>query len=209
MAQSISGRAFPISAGPTSPGAAAGRWSRAPTNMRRRAGCRSCARRWPLITAAIRGSSSTADQVCVTSGATEALGAAILAPIEPGDEVMLFTPGLRQLCADGPPRRRRAARGRADAAGMADRARSAGSGGQPRDPRDHLQQSAQPDRAAVRRATSSGRRRRRARRTTSSSSATRSGSMCCSTASASRRSRRCPAWRSGRSRSDRRARSSR
>ncbi len=33
-----------------------------------------------------------AAQVCVTSGATEALGAAILAAIEPGDEVILFTP---------------------------------------------------------------------------------------------------------------------
>jgi aspartate/methionine/tyrosine aminotransferase len=33
-----------------------------------------------------------ADQVCVTSGATEALGAAILATIEPGDEVILLTP---------------------------------------------------------------------------------------------------------------------
>src|SRR6476661_264636 len=34
----------------------------------------------------------TADQVCVTSGATEALGAAILATVEPGDEVIIFTP---------------------------------------------------------------------------------------------------------------------
>jgi aspartate/methionine/tyrosine aminotransferase len=34
----------------------------------------------------------TADNVCVTSGATEALGAAILATVEPGDEVVIFTP---------------------------------------------------------------------------------------------------------------------
>ncbi|MBV9529060.1 aminotransferase [Sphingomonas sp.] len=33
-----------------------------------------------------------AEHVCVTSGATEALGAAILATIEPGDEVILLTP---------------------------------------------------------------------------------------------------------------------
>jgi aspartate/methionine/tyrosine aminotransferase len=33
-----------------------------------------------------------ADQVCVTSGATEALGAAILATVTPGDEVIIFTP---------------------------------------------------------------------------------------------------------------------
>ncbi|HEX8842686.1 MAG TPA: aminotransferase class I/II-fold pyridoxal phosphate-dependent enzyme, partial [Sphingomicrobium sp.] len=39
-----------------------------------------------------QGLSLTADQVCVTSGATEALGAAILATVEPGDEVIIFTP---------------------------------------------------------------------------------------------------------------------
>ena len=33
-----------------------------------------------------------AENVCVTSGATEALGAAILAVVEPGDEVLIFTP---------------------------------------------------------------------------------------------------------------------
>jgi len=33
-----------------------------------------------------------AGHVCVTSGATEALGAAILAAVEPGDEVIIFTP---------------------------------------------------------------------------------------------------------------------
>lgn len=34
----------------------------------------------------------SADHVCVTSGATEALGAAILSVVEPGDEVILLTP---------------------------------------------------------------------------------------------------------------------
>lgn len=34
----------------------------------------------------------TADNICVTSGATEALGAAILATVQPGDEVIIFTP---------------------------------------------------------------------------------------------------------------------
>ena len=38
------------------------------------------------------GQELTADHVCVTSGATEALGAAILATIEPGDEGIIFTP---------------------------------------------------------------------------------------------------------------------
>lgn len=32
------------------------------------------------------------DNICVTSGATEALAAAILATVEPGDEVIIFTP---------------------------------------------------------------------------------------------------------------------
>ena len=34
----------------------------------------------------------SADHVCVTSGATEALGAAILATVSPGDEVVIFAP---------------------------------------------------------------------------------------------------------------------
>ena len=62
------------------------------TNMRRRAGL-------PPLREAIAahyrrhfGQDLDADQVCVTSGATEALGAAILATIEPGDEVIIFTP---------------------------------------------------------------------------------------------------------------------
>ena len=38
------------------------------------------------------GQSLTAEHVCVTSGATEALAAAILATIEPGDEVITMTP---------------------------------------------------------------------------------------------------------------------
>jgi aspartate/methionine/tyrosine aminotransferase len=38
------------------------------------------------------GQNIDADHVCVTSGATEALGAAILATVEPGDEVIIFTP---------------------------------------------------------------------------------------------------------------------
>ena len=38
------------------------------------------------------GGDCSADHVCVTSGATEALGAAILATVSPGDEVILLTP---------------------------------------------------------------------------------------------------------------------
>ena len=38
------------------------------------------------------GQSLGADCVCVTSGATEALGACILATVSPGDEVIIFTP---------------------------------------------------------------------------------------------------------------------
>jgi aspartate/methionine/tyrosine aminotransferase len=32
------------------------------------------------------------DHICVTSGATEALGAMILSTVEPDDEVIIFTP---------------------------------------------------------------------------------------------------------------------
>ena len=38
------------------------------------------------------GEELTPDHICITSGATEALGASILATIKPGDEVILFTP---------------------------------------------------------------------------------------------------------------------
>ena len=39
-----------------------------------------------------QGLDLSAENVCVTSGATEALAAAILATVEPGDEVIVFTP---------------------------------------------------------------------------------------------------------------------
>src|SRR4051812_14983193 len=39
-----------------------------------------------------QGLTLDASNICVTSGATEALGAAILATVEPGDEVLIFTP---------------------------------------------------------------------------------------------------------------------
>ena len=39
-----------------------------------------------------QGLEIAAENVCVTSGATEALGAAILATVSPGDEVLIFTP---------------------------------------------------------------------------------------------------------------------
>ena len=39
-----------------------------------------------------QGLDIAAENVCVTSGATEALGAAILATVSPGDEVLIFTP---------------------------------------------------------------------------------------------------------------------
>jgi len=38
------------------------------------------------------GQEVAAEHVCVTSGATEALGAAILATVSPGDEMIIFTP---------------------------------------------------------------------------------------------------------------------
>ena len=102
----------------------------------------------------------------MTSGATEALAAAILATVEPGDEVIVMTPaydayaplirragGVVREVALAPPGWRieraalEAAVTRADA-------------------RDHLQQSAQSDRAAVRRRRTGGGGERGARRMT-------------------------------------------
>src|SRR5690348_17184451 len=71
-------------------------------------------------------------QVCVTSGATEALGAAILATVEPGDEVILLTPAYDCY------------------APMVRRASGAGSCGWAKDSRDPVQQSAQPGSASIR-----------------------------------------------------------
>ena len=51
-----------------------------------------CAKPWRRITTAISDKKLDADHVCVTSGATEALGSAILAAIEPRDEVIILTP---------------------------------------------------------------------------------------------------------------------
>jgi aspartate/methionine/tyrosine aminotransferase len=39
-----------------------------------------------------QGLDVAAEHVCVTSGATEAVGAAILATVRPGDEVIILTP---------------------------------------------------------------------------------------------------------------------
>ena len=54
--------------------------AKAPTNMRRRAACRRCARRSPTITAATTAWTSTPDQVCVTSGRDRGAGGG-----DPGD----------------------------------------------------------------------------------------------------------------------------
>jgi N-succinyldiaminopimelate aminotransferase len=61
------------------------------TNIRRHADCPSCAQRWRTLYR-LQGLSLTADHVLVTSGATEALAAAILVIVSPGDEVVLFQP---------------------------------------------------------------------------------------------------------------------
>ena len=93
MARSTSGRAFPISAGPRR------------SSTRRRGRCKEGSNQYPpsrglpQLREAVaahysrhHGLELDADHVCVTSGATEALGAAILATVSPGDEVIIFTP---------------------------------------------------------------------------------------------------------------------
>ena len=106
------------------------RWRKGRTNMRRRGDFRRCARRSPRITTGSSGRARSQPQVCVTSGATEALGSAILAAVEPGDEVIIFTPAYDSYA----PMIRRAGanagRGRASPPAMADRAGSASGRGQ-------------------------------------------------------------------------------
>ena len=92
----------------------------------------------------------------MTSGATEALAAAILATVSPGDEVIVMTPAYDAYAplirrAGGTVREVALA-----AARLADRACGAGGGGDREDPGDRLQQSAQSDRAAVRRRRAGG-----------------------------------------------------
>ena len=58
-------------------------------------------------------------EVMVTSGGTEALTSAILAVVQPGDEVVVLPAGLRFLSADHPPGRRHSAPGAARAAALA------------------------------------------------------------------------------------------
>src|SRR6476661_2603903 len=48
------------------------------------------------------GQDLAAEHVCVTSGATEALGAAILATVRPGDEVIIFTPATSVILFNNP-----------------------------------------------------------------------------------------------------------
>ncbi len=94
------------------------------------------------------------DHICVTSGATEALGAMILATVEPGDEVIIFTPAYDSYA---PMIRRAGATPREIAlqppAGESTRDALADSDHR-QDARDHLQQPAESDRAALRAAMS-------------------------------------------------------
>ena len=110
-----------------------------------------CARRSRAITAGSSAQQLDADNVCVTSGATEALGAAILATVAPGDEVIIFTPAYDSYAPMIRRGGRDAARSGAAAAGMADRSLGDRGGDQPKDPRDPVQQSAQSRGPAVRR----------------------------------------------------------
>ena len=60
--------------------------------MRRRADFRSCGEAIADHYRRHFGQQLDPDHICVTSGATEALAAMILATVEPGDEVIIFTP---------------------------------------------------------------------------------------------------------------------
>ena len=106
------------------------------------------------LSRATRASTLDADQVIVTSGATEAIAASLLALVAPGDEVVLFQPLYDAylplvLRAGGVPRLVRLT-----PPGLADHGGGARRGVHREHPPGPVQQSAQPDRAGVRRATS-------------------------------------------------------
>ena len=163
-------------------------------NIRRCAACPSCARRSPIIIARIRGSTLDPEQVIVTSGATEAIAASLIALIAPGDEVVLFQPlydaylplvlragGVPRLVRLTPPGWRITEEALADAF----------------TPRTRLVVFNNPHNPTARvfdaRGAGAARRGLRAR-TTRSRFPTRSGSMSCSTAA---RTSRCRAARHG------------
>ena len=88
-------------------------------------------------------------EVMVTSGGTEALTSAILAVVEPGDEVDLLPAGLRFLSADHPPGRRHSAAAAPRAAALAAHRGDAEERLQPQDQGGAVQQSAQPGRRGL------------------------------------------------------------
>ena len=81
-------------------------------------------------------------EVMVTSGGTEALTSAILAVVEPGDEVDRFPAGIRFLSADHSPGRRHTAPGASRTAALAADGGGAASCLQPQDQGRSFQQSA-------------------------------------------------------------------
>ena len=124
----------------------------------------------------------------VTSGATEAMAGALLALIEPGDEVVLFQPmydaylplvrragGVPRFVSLAPPRLAHSNEAALAAAFS------------PRTKRRALQQPAEPGGKRLRPRGPGAARRALRRATTPSPSATRSGSMSCSTGGATSR----------------------
>ena len=82
-------------------------------------------------------------EVMVTSGGTEALTSAILAVVEPGDEVVAFQPVLPILPSNHPPSRRNSASGPPRAAALAVDGGGASRRLQPQNQGGTFQQSAQ------------------------------------------------------------------
>ena len=130
MERSIWGRGFPTSAGPTrSSTRRRRRCARGRTNMRRRAGCRCCARRSRRIMDGITASTLGRRQCGRHQRRDRGAGGEPAGADRAGRRSDPVHPGLRRLRAAGPARRRGGARGGVAAARLADRARGDRGGG--------------------------------------------------------------------------------
>ena len=155
-ARSTSARASPTPTGrPRSPRPRSRRSAPASTSTRPARASRTCGRPSPSTSSASTGSTLDPDtEVVVTTGATEAVAAALLGLVDPGDEVVALEPFYDSYAAVHRDGRRRAGAGDAARTRLPARRRPAARRGHRAHPADPAQHAAQPDRHGAHAATS-------------------------------------------------------